>query len=184
MTNAPKSRSEVLRLSENIKSYVGAGQADPYLMGAALIEVGLDVALAEYRRPVSRAEVKLIRAHFPNATGEGIRDHRLAPEGIERMLSLVVAIARKYLDHQPEACSALDACPDDGKVEHLVASITAAFRNAYATAPEVGLSVYDIAAASLTNASILADLQGVSVEQIAIIHLEGIARALERGART
>jgi hypothetical protein len=180
MSSNDEFRSEVLRISRGIKDYVQTINADNRMVGAALLEVGLQVATADSKRPASAAEKKLIRAHHPKATEESIAAHRLTKDGLSLLLSLVVGFARKYLDHQPEACAALDACPDDAAVSDLVAVVTRNMKNAYASARSLGVSTYDVAAAAVTNASIIATERGVPLEQLAIIHLEAIERALEQ----
>jgi hypothetical protein len=152
---------------------------DPGVLGAALIEAGLRLIASDAKRPASAAERKLIRAHYPSATDRDIDDHRVAPEALRHILALTTTAARKYLDHQPEACAALDACPDDSVVKDLVVLLTRHLRNAYASASDLGLSAYDVAATAITNASILASENGVPLEQLATIHFENIERALE-----
>lgn len=175
--------SEVLSAAQSIEEHVRTMRIDSRHLGAALIEVGLRVLARGAKRPVSVAERKLIRAHHANATDEDIDAHRVTPEAIGRMLDLLTTAARKYLDHQPEACDAYDACPDDAVVDYLAAAVSRHHQNAYASASAFGVSAYDVAAATITNASILASRHGVCLEQLAIIHLEGIQRALERARR-
>lgn len=174
-------RAEVLRLSRGIADYVATIDADRRLLGAALLEVGLRVTVADSRRSVSAAEKRLIRSHHPDATDEDIGSHRVTPEGLGLLLSLVIAAARKYLDHQPETCAALDASPDEAAINQLVIAVTRNIENAYASSVQMGVSAYDVAAAVITNASILASRHGIPIEQMAVIHLEGIQCGLERG---
>ena len=179
-TTKGKLRAEVLRISQGIRDYALTIDADNRLIGAALIEVGLQVALADSRAPVSAAEKKLIRAHYPKATDEDIKIHRLTPEGLGYLLSLIITFTRKYLDHQPGAGVTPDAWTDDATVSGLVSVIARNMENAYGSADGMRVSAYDVAAAVITNASILATERGVPLEQLAIIHLEGIMHALER----
>ena len=172
-------RPKVRRAVQSIEEHVSTMDTDRDLIGAALIEAGLRCVARGSEQSVSAAERKLIRAHHPNATDEDIDAHRVTPEALSYMLALLTTAARKYLDHQPEACAALDACPDDALVNGLVAAVYRHHQNAYASAADFGVSAYDVAAATITNASLLASEHGVCIEQIATIHLEGIQRALE-----
>jgi hypothetical protein len=173
-------RSEVLRTRRSIEDHVATMRVAPDLLGAALVEAGLRLIASDAQRPVSAAERKLIRAHHASAIDEDIDAHRIAPEALRHILALTTTAARKYLDHQPEACAVLDACPDDAVVKDLVVSLTRHLSNAYATASELGASAYDVAATAITNASILASENGVCLEQLATILFENIERALER----
>jgi hypothetical protein len=150
------------------------------LLGTALVEAGLRLIARDAKQPVTAAEKKLIKAHYPSATKEDIDAHRIAPDALRHILALTTTAARKYLDHQPEACTALDACADDGVVNDLIVAITRQLSNVYASASDRGASAYDVAATAITNASILASEKGVCFEQLATIHFENIERALER----
>ena len=176
-------RSKVLRAVQSINEHVRTMDTDRDLLGAALIEAGLRWIARGSEQPVSAAERKLIRAHHRDANDADIDDHRVTPETLRYMLALLTTAASKYLDHQPEACAALDACPDDVLVEGLVAAVYRHHQNAFASAPSMGVSAYDVAAATITNASLLASKHGVCMEQLATIHLEGIERALEHEAK-
>jgi len=176
-------RPEVQRAVQSIEEHISTMDTGRDLVGAALIEAGLRCVAKGAERPASAAEKKLITAHHPNATDADIDAHRVTPEALRYMLALLVTAARKYLDHQPEACAALDACADDALVNGLVATVYRHHQNAYASAPHLGVSAYDIAAATITNASFLASAQGVCMEQLATIHLESIERALEHEAK-
>ena len=176
-------RSKVLRAVQSINEHVRMMDTDRDLLGAALIEAGLRWIARGSEQPVSAAERKLIRAHHRDANDADIDDHRVTPETLRYMLALLTTAASKYLDHQPEACAALDACPDDALVNGLVDAVYRHHRNAYAGAAHFGVSPYDVAAATITNASLLASEHGVCMEQLATIHLESIERALEPEAK-
>ena len=173
-------RSEVLRAREIIEDNAREMPFDADLLGAALVEAGLRLIARDARRPVTAAEKKLVRTHHPNASDEDIEAHRIAPDVLRHILALTTTAARKYLDYQPETCTALDACPEDAVVNDLVVVITRQLSNVYATAGDRGASAYDVAATAITNASILAAEKGVCLEQLATIHFENIERALER----
>ena len=178
MAEKSTARSEVLRAIESIENHVQTAGLDGPGLAAALIEAGLRAAAKDARQAASAAERKLIRAHHPHATDDDIDALRVAPPTLRYMLDLLTTAARKYVDYQPEACTALDACPDDKAVADFVAVISRHQQNAYAGPAASGLSAYDVAAATITNASILASEHGVCLEQLATIHLEGIQRAL------
>lgn len=177
-------RSEVVRLSRDLRDHIRTIDGGDGALGAALIEVGLEIALRDSRQSVSLKDMEVVRAHHPTATDDDIRSHRLTPEGIGYLLSLLTTFARKYLDHQPEACSDRVACPDDAVVKELVDAVTRNIKNAFASAPTIGVSAYDVAATIITNASMVGSEHGIALEHAAIIHLEGIIHALERAGPT
>lgn len=176
-------RAQVLSVASSLEEHATTLPVDNHILGAALIEVGLRTVARDAKRPVSEAERKLIRAHHPDATDDDVDAHRVTPAALVHILDLLVTAARKYVDHQPEAFAALNACADDTVVERLVAAVCRHHQNAYASADAFGVSAYDVAAATITNASILASRHGVCLEQLVTIHLEAVQRALESARR-
>ena len=172
-------RAEVNRVSKEVEHRIGHIHTSREALGMALLEIGLRTAMANFARTPSAAEKEAIRAHYPGATNASIKAHCLTSAGTSWLLDLITTITGKYLDHQPEACTVHDACPDDTNVQKFVDLAVRHLSNAFASAEQMGMSAYDVAATFIINASILAAEHGVRLEQLATIHLEAVERELE-----
>lgn len=152
--------------------------ADPSIVGAAMLLAGLQLIAKPFLMQATPAERKLIRSHYPDATDQTIDAHRLNRYGLMMLMEYVVTAGRKYLDHQPETSNIFVTGHPSSDFERLIQTVARGISNSFASATPLGVSSYDIAAAIVTNCTVRALEEGVAPEQLVTILMENVQRVI------